>query len=99
MKMENEDRKETGRGAQAEVDLPADGPRHTLALRTGVTSDQHTTSADGPSPMITDYDVIATRYRRAKEQPWRSTIESFSLLELVGRLSGQAVVDLACGEG
>src|SRR3954470_6258387 len=49
--------------------------------------------------MVTDYDVIAARYRQAKEQPWRSAIESFTLMELVGPLSGEAVVDLACGEG
>jgi toxoflavin synthase len=49
--------------------------------------------------MVTDYDVIAARYRQAKQQPWRSAIESFTLMELVGPLSGEAVVDLACGEG
>jgi SAM-dependent methyltransferase len=49
--------------------------------------------------MPTDYDAIAERYRRAKLQPWRSFIESFSLLGLIGDLTGLAVVDLACGEG
>src|SRR3954464_14392642 len=49
--------------------------------------------------MVTDYDVIAARYRRAKQQPWRSAIESFTLMDLVGDLAGKAVVDLACGEG
>src|SRR3954471_5672249 len=49
--------------------------------------------------MTTDYDAIAERYRRAKQQPWRSFIESFTLLGLIGDLTGRAVVDLACGEG
>src|SRR3954451_15223933 len=50
-------------------------------------------------PMLTDYDAIATRYRRAKGQPWRTAIESFTLMDLVGDLAGKSVVDLACGEG
>jgi ubiquinone/menaquinone biosynthesis C-methylase UbiE len=49
--------------------------------------------------MPTNYDAIAERYRRAKLQPWRSFIESFTLLGLIGDLTGLAVVDLACGEG
>ncbi len=49
--------------------------------------------------MSTDYDTIAERYRRAKQQPWRSSVESFTLMGLVGDLTAQAVVDLACGEG
>src|SRR3954470_9318476 len=49
--------------------------------------------------MTTDYDAIAEEYRRAKLQPWRRFIESFTLMGLVGGLSGEAVVDLACGEG
>lgn len=49
--------------------------------------------------MTTDYDGIAEEYRRAKLQPWRQHIEMFMLSELVGDLSGQSVLDLACGEG
>jgi toxoflavin synthase len=49
--------------------------------------------------MLTNYDGIAERYRRAKQQPWRSFIESFTLLGLVGDVAGLSVVDLACGEG
>jgi SAM-dependent methyltransferase len=49
--------------------------------------------------MATDYDVIAERYRRAKLQPWRSLIETFSLLDMVGDMTGRSVIDLACGEG
>ncbi|MFO0960435.1 MAG: methyltransferase domain-containing protein [Isosphaeraceae bacterium] len=49
--------------------------------------------------MPTDYDTIAERYRKAKQQPWRSAVEAFTLLDLAGDVSGLEVVDLACGEG
>jgi SAM-dependent methyltransferase len=49
--------------------------------------------------MATDYDAIAGQYQLAKRQPWRSHIEAFTLLGLLGDLAGKAVVDLACGEG
>jgi SAM-dependent methyltransferase len=48
---------------------------------------------------ITDYDPIADRYRLAKQQPWRTHIEAFTLMALVGDPTGQAVLDVACGEG
>jgi hypothetical protein len=38
--------------------------------------------------MPTNYDAIAEHYRRAKLQPWRSFIESFTLLGLIGDLTG-----------
>src|SRR5437763_15976790 len=49
--------------------------------------------------MDTDYDQIAGQYKRAKLQPWRTHIERYTLLRLVGDLAGKAVLDLACGEG
>ena len=49
--------------------------------------------------MTTNYDAIATEYQQAKQQPWRTYIESPSLMSLVGGLAGRRVVDLACGEG
>lgn len=49
--------------------------------------------------MTTNYDPIAERYQEAKQQPWRTHVERFTLLELVGDVSGLTVVDLACGEG
>jgi ubiquinone/menaquinone biosynthesis C-methylase UbiE len=49
--------------------------------------------------MDTDYDRIATKYKRAKLQPWRAHIEQYTLLRLVGDLAGKSVIDLACGEG
>ena len=49
--------------------------------------------------MSTDYDTIAEDYKRAKQQPWRSLVESFTLMGLIGDPAGKAAVDLACGEG
>ena len=49
--------------------------------------------------MTTDYDPIALQYRRSKYQPWRTYIETFTLMSLIGDPTGKAVVDLACGEG
>ena len=49
--------------------------------------------------MTTDYDPIAEQYKRSKLQPWRAHVESYTLLALLGNLSGKSVVDVACGEG
>jgi 2-polyprenyl-3-methyl-5-hydroxy-6-metoxy-1,4-benzoquinol methylase len=49
--------------------------------------------------METDYDRIAGQYQQAKLQPWRTHIERYTLLRLAGDVAGQAVLDLACGEG
>jgi 2-polyprenyl-3-methyl-5-hydroxy-6-metoxy-1,4-benzoquinol methylase len=49
--------------------------------------------------MTTDYNRIAEQYREAKQQPWRSLVEEYSFLKLIGDLNGKRVIDLACGEG
>lgn len=49
--------------------------------------------------MTTDYDPIAEEYRRAKQQPWRTHIEAYTLDQLLPDLAGKAVIDIACGEG
>lgn len=49
--------------------------------------------------MTTDYNQIAAQYQQAKEQLWRSRIETHSLMQLVGTLAGKKVIDVACGEG
>lgn len=49
--------------------------------------------------MTTDYDPIAGQYKRSKLQPWRAHIESYTLMGLLGDLSGKTVVDVACGDG
>ena len=49
--------------------------------------------------MGTDYDAIAAQYKRSKQSPWRTYIERFTFLQLVGNVTGRSVLDLACGEG
>jgi toxoflavin synthase len=49
--------------------------------------------------MSTDYNTIAEQYKRSKLTPWRTYVEKYTLLELLGDLSGKSVLDLACGEG
>ena len=36
---------------------------------------------------------------RSKQQPWRTHVEAFTLLDLIGDPAGKAMLDLACGEG
>jgi len=49
--------------------------------------------------MTTNYDPIAEQYKRSKQQPWRTYIETYSLMALIGDPSGKSVLDVACGEG
>lgn len=49
--------------------------------------------------MSTDYNQIAEQYKESKLSPWRTFIEQFTLLDLIGDLGGKSVLDLACGEG
>ena len=49
--------------------------------------------------MTTDYNQIANQYKKAKEQPWRTRTELFSIMNLIGDLTGKSVIDVACGEG
>jgi ubiquinone/menaquinone biosynthesis C-methylase UbiE len=49
--------------------------------------------------MGTDYDLIAEQYKRSKQSPWRTYIEKYTLLELLGDVRGRSILDLACGEG
>jgi ubiquinone/menaquinone biosynthesis C-methylase UbiE len=49
--------------------------------------------------MTTNYDPIAEQYKLSKQQPWRTHIEAFSLLQLIGNPAGLSVLDVACGEG
>lgn len=49
--------------------------------------------------MTTDYNKIAEQYREVKGRPWRSLVEEYSMLQLIGPVAGLKVVDLACGEG
>lgn len=49
--------------------------------------------------MTTDYDPIAEKYKRSKQQPWRTFVECFTLMNLVGDPREKSVLDIACGEG
>ena len=49
--------------------------------------------------MTTDYNQIASQYKKAKEQPWRIRTELYSMMNLIGDLTGKTVIDVACGEG
>ena len=49
--------------------------------------------------MTTNYDPIAEQYKRSKQQPWRTFIECFTLMDVIGDPRGMAVLDVACGEG
>lgn len=49
--------------------------------------------------MTTNYDPIAEQYQRAKQQPWRTFIECFTLMNLTGDPHDLSVLDVACGEG
>jgi len=49
--------------------------------------------------MTTDYNPIAEQYQRSKQQPWRTLIECFTLMGLIGDPTELSVLDLACGEG
>lgn len=49
--------------------------------------------------MTTNYDPIAEQYKRSKQQPWRTFIECFTLMEVIGDPRGMTVLDVACGEG
>jgi ubiquinone/menaquinone biosynthesis C-methylase UbiE len=53
----------------------------------------------GRGSMGTDYDLIAEQYKRSKQSPWRTYIEQYTLLELLGDVRGKSVLDMACGEG
>ena len=51
--------------------------------------------------MVTDYNQgrVAEQYQSAKAQAWRSRIEAYSFLKLIGDVRGRTVLDVACGEG
>lgn len=49
--------------------------------------------------MATNYNAIAEQYKQCKEHPWRSRIETYSIMKRLGNLEGKTVLDIACGEG
>lgn len=77
------------------TDLPLPG-----SLLRGKTPDWHDLELR-EHEMTTDYNQGSTaeQYKQAKGDPWRSRIEAYSLMNLLGDLNGKRVVDAACGEG
>jgi SAM-dependent methyltransferase len=49
--------------------------------------------------MSAEYDHIAGDYRLSKRLPFRECVEWYSYRRLIGDVSGQKILDLACGEG
>uniref|UniRef100_B8HQR3 Methyltransferase type 11 n=1 Tax=Cyanothece sp. (strain PCC 7425 / ATCC 29141) TaxID=395961 RepID=B8HQR3_CYAP4 len=49
--------------------------------------------------MSAPYDRIAQQYKRSKQLPFRLHSEMYTYLQLLGDVSGQTVLDLACGDG
>lgn len=51
--------------------------------------------------MGTDYNEgrVAEQFQESRKQPWRSVIEEYSFLKLIGDVSGKEVLDVACGRG
>lgn len=57
-------------------------------------------SPSGPNAFrMQEYDQLAGAYRRSKEMPFRTHLETPLFLKMVGDVRGQAALDLACGEG
>lgn len=51
--------------------------------------------------MVTDYNRsrVVEQYQQTKAQPWRTRVEAYSFLKLIGDVKGKRVLDVACGEG
>lgn len=45
------------------------------------------------------YDAIARQYQRTRHSPVRRHIEAFTLWQLLGDVTGEAVLDAGCGDG
>lgn len=46
-----------------------------------------------------NYASIVEKYKKSKLIPWRKFVETPSFMKLVGPLTTEDVIDLACGEG
>lgn len=50
-------------------------------------------------PNESEYDAIAGAYKDSKQLSFRKYIEEYTLIEMLGDISGKKALDLACGEG
>jgi hypothetical protein len=48
--------------------------------------------------MAADYDRFSRQFKKSREFPFRTCIEEFMILQMLGNLSGLTALDLACGE-
>lgn len=48
---------------------------------------------------MSSYDAIARQYQESKQLPFRTHIEAYTLIQLLGDVQGLSVLDLGCGEG
>jgi SAM-dependent methyltransferase len=57
-------------------------------------------SGAAPAPQSgAAYDAIARSYQRTRHSPVRRHIEAFTLWQLLGDVTGEAVLDAGCGDG
>src|SRR5262249_45036079 len=56
-------------------------------------------SSHARKPMAADYDRFPRLFKKSREFPFRTCIEEFTMLKMLGNLAGLTALDLACGEG
>ena len=49
--------------------------------------------------MAADYDAFSRQFKKSREVPFRTCIEEFMILQMLGNITGLTALDLACGEG
>ena len=49
--------------------------------------------------MVADYDRFSPQFKKSRELPFRTYIEEFMVLQMLGNVAGLTALDLACGEG
>ncbi len=49
--------------------------------------------------MPADYDRISRQFKKSREFPFRTCVEEFMMLQMLGNVAGLTALDLACGEG
>ncbi len=49
--------------------------------------------------MSADYDRFSRQFKTSRQLPFRTCVEEFMMLEMLGQLTGLTALDLACGEG
>jgi SAM-dependent methyltransferase len=48
---------------------------------------------------VADYDAFSRKFKKSRDLPFRTCIEEFMMLQMLGNLAGLTALDLACGEG